>query len=124
MIAEEKIFVDYICILEDTDTSVEDITSIFRFKGEDYIVEKPKICASSHMTLETLEVKVGLSEGDLLRITTFRDPAKLMKSELKLALYPIRDPDETDEVRVEAGSSSHKVQFLRLPCGMKSQLQL
>ncbi|GKE32978.1 hypothetical protein Tco_1452300, partial [Tanacetum coccineum] len=34
--------------------------------------------------------QVGLSEGDLLRITTFRDPAKQMKSELKLALHPTR----------------------------------
>ncbi|GJW70254.1 histidine kinase-, DNA gyrase B-, and HSP90-like ATPase family protein, partial [Tanacetum coccineum] len=34
--------------------------------------------------------QVGLSKGDLLRITTFRDTTKLMKSELKLALHPTR----------------------------------
>nr|GEU45241.1 hypothetical protein [Tanacetum cinerariifolium] len=33
-------------------------------------------------------VEEGLSESDLLRITTLRDPTKLMKSELKLDLHP------------------------------------
>ncbi|GKA55377.1 hypothetical protein Tco_0754326 [Tanacetum coccineum] len=68
MIAEEKIFIDCICVPEDT--SVEDITSIFRFKGKDYIVEKPKICASSHMTRETLEER---GSGTVTIVMSFYD---------------------------------------------------
>ncbi|GJV01682.1 RNA-directed DNA polymerase, eukaryota, partial [Tanacetum coccineum] len=60
--AEEKIFVDIICMSKGT--SLEDIRSLFRFKGKDYIVKKPKGCIDVN---PVIQVKMSETEETDIR---------------------------------------------------------
>ncbi|GKA98708.1 hypothetical protein Tco_0826645 [Tanacetum coccineum] len=62
VVTAEKIFVDIICMPKGT--SLEDIRSLFRFKGKDYIVKKPKGCLD---VSPVIQVKMSETEETDIR---------------------------------------------------------